>query len=213
MAKDYNSYTFKNKAVDNIQSRTNTANDPDDEKRKQRKKNRATDREDKRKRKAEIKRQSTKTMSGFKAEGTYDVDVSGERKVKKKVAKIQKKIDKVSAEKDARQKKAVKAGKRTETRKNKLLQKQVDAKRVIKGKTGSSGKNTRTKKTKDDDGARSSKSNYTRKSKTKESKSPKIPQYKPKPIRRGIQIGDGGKRRNNNAISKGKFFGINKKIR
>ena len=30
MAKDYNSYAFKNKAVDNIQSRTNTANDPDD---------------------------------------------------------------------------------------------------------------------------------------------------------------------------------------
>ena len=30
MAKDYNSYTFRNKAVDNIQSRTNTANDPDD---------------------------------------------------------------------------------------------------------------------------------------------------------------------------------------
>ena len=30
MAKDYNSYTFKNKAVDNIQSRINTANDPDD---------------------------------------------------------------------------------------------------------------------------------------------------------------------------------------
>ena len=30
MSKDYNSYTFKNKAVDNIQSRTNTANDPDD---------------------------------------------------------------------------------------------------------------------------------------------------------------------------------------
>ena len=30
MAKDYDSYTFKNKAVDNIQSRTNTANDPDD---------------------------------------------------------------------------------------------------------------------------------------------------------------------------------------
>ena len=32
MAKDYNSYTFKNKAVDNIQSRSNTANDPDDKK-------------------------------------------------------------------------------------------------------------------------------------------------------------------------------------
>lgn len=30
MAKDYDSYTFKNKAIDNIQSRTNTANDPDD---------------------------------------------------------------------------------------------------------------------------------------------------------------------------------------
>lgn len=30
MAKDYNSYTFKNNAVDNIQSRTNTANDPED---------------------------------------------------------------------------------------------------------------------------------------------------------------------------------------
>tara|TARA_Y100001937_G_C7121842_1_gene333007 strand:- start:51 stop:410 length:360 start_codon:yes stop_codon:yes gene_type:complete len=30
MAKDYNSYTFRNKDVDNIQSRTNTANDPDD---------------------------------------------------------------------------------------------------------------------------------------------------------------------------------------
>ena len=30
MAKDYNSYTFKNKAVDNIQSRSNTANDPND---------------------------------------------------------------------------------------------------------------------------------------------------------------------------------------
>ncbi len=37
MAKDYNSYTFKNKAVDNIQSRTNTANDPDDKKKKKEK--------------------------------------------------------------------------------------------------------------------------------------------------------------------------------
>tara|TARA_R110002020_G_scaffold421695_2_gene630868 strand:+ start:79 stop:714 length:636 start_codon:yes stop_codon:yes gene_type:complete len=211
MAKDYNSYTFKNKAVDNIQSRTNTANDPDDK--KKRKKNRAADKKDRTKRKAEMKRQATATMSGLKAEGTYDVDVSGERKVKKKVAKIQKKIDKVSAEKDARQKKAVKAGKRTETRKNQLLQKQIAAKRVIKGKTGSSGKNTRTKKTKDDDYAKSSKSNYTPKSKTKEAKNPKIPKAKYKPIRRGVQIGDGGKRRNNNAISKDKFFGINKKIR
>ena len=38
MAKDYNSYSFRNKAVDNIQSRSNTANDPEDKKKKKKKK-------------------------------------------------------------------------------------------------------------------------------------------------------------------------------
>ena len=37
MAKDYNSYSFRNKAVDNIQSRSNTANDPEDKKKKKKK--------------------------------------------------------------------------------------------------------------------------------------------------------------------------------
>lgn len=112
-----------------------TVSDPGDKpKKKKRKTNRATDREDRRKRKAEIKRQATKSRSGLKADGTYSVDVSGERKVKKKVAKIQKKIDKVSDKKDERQKKLVKSGVRRETRKNQLLQKQVEAKRVESGK-------------------------------------------------------------------------------
>lgn len=37
MAKDYNSYSFKNRSVDNIQSRSNTANDPEDKKKKKKK--------------------------------------------------------------------------------------------------------------------------------------------------------------------------------
>ena len=209
MAKDYNSYTFKNKAVDNIQSRTNTATDPDDKKKSKKK--------DRRKRKAEIKKQATSTKSGLKARGTYDVDVSGERKVKNKVAKIQKKIDKVSTKKDARQKKQVDSGVRKETRKNKLLQKQVMAKRVIKAKPKDSGKNTRTKKTKnpkEDGGTISSKSNFESKQKTKNKKNPKIKEKTPKPIRRGIQIADGGQRRKyNNQAAKGSFLGIRKKIR
>ena len=214
MAKDYNSYTFRNKAVDNIQSRTNTANDPEDKKkRQQRKENRATDREDRRKRKAEIKRQATKSRSGLKAQGTYDVDVSGERKVKKKVAKIDKKIAAITEnkKKDARQKKLVKAGLRTETKKNKLLQKRVDVQRVTKGKLGEKGKRTKEKVPKD---------------KTVKNKSNALAQKdrggrekrKYKPIKRGVQInrtksGGGGKRRSNNAIQKGKsIFGKNKKI-
>ena len=37
MAKDYNSYAFRNRDVDNIQSRSNTANDPGDKKKKKKK--------------------------------------------------------------------------------------------------------------------------------------------------------------------------------
>jgi len=184
---------------------------PDKKKRQQRKKNRAIDKEDKRKRKAEIKRQATKSRSGLKAEGTYDVDVSGERKVKKKVAKIQKKIDNFSDKKDARQKKLVKSGVRRETRKNQLLQKQVEAKRVTKGKLGEAGKRTKEKVPKDN--------TVTNKSNTKAKKSRcPLPSGKYKPIKRGIQInrtktGGGGKRRSNNAIQKGKsILGKNKKI-
>jgi len=43
MAKDYNTYTFKNKAVDNIQSRSNMANDLGDKKKT--KKNTSGDRQ------------------------------------------------------------------------------------------------------------------------------------------------------------------------
>ena len=42
MAKDYNSYSFRNKAVDNIQSRSNTANDPKDKKKKKKRVTRTT---------------------------------------------------------------------------------------------------------------------------------------------------------------------------
>jgi len=184
---------------------------PDKKKRQQRKKNRAIDKEDKRKRKAEIKRQATKSRSGLKAEGTYDVDVSGERKVKKKVAKIQKKIDNFSDKKDARQKKLVKSGVRRETRKNQLLQKQVEAKRVTKGKLGEVGKRTKEKVPKD--------KTVKNKSNAKAKKdSGTLPSGKYKPIRRGIQInrsktGGGGRRKDNTAITKGKgLFGKNKKI-
>jgi len=114
----------------------------DDKKKKQekRKSNRAIDVADKKKRIAEINRQKNIRKSGLAAQGTYSVDVSGERKVKERTKKIQQKIDKVSEKKDARQKKAVEEGRRVETRKNKLLQKKVAIQRVEKGKTGPLGK-------------------------------------------------------------------------
>ena len=183
----------------------------DDDKKKKRKENRAVKRADRRGRKAEKQRQATESRSGLKAQGTYDVDVSGERKVKKKVAKIQKKIDKVSDKKDARQKKLVESGVRRETRKNQLLQKQVDAKRVIKGKLGEKGKRTKEKVPKDKTVKNKSNTQAKKDRGGKESR-------KYKPIKRGIQInrtksGGGGKRRSNNAIQKGKsIFGKNKKI-
>jgi len=99
--------------------------------------NRAIDAADKKKRKAEIQRQYNESKSGLARNKTYSVDVSGERKIKKKVIKIQEKIDKVSDEKDARQRKAVEAGRRVETRKNQLLQKQVKTQRVENGKSES----------------------------------------------------------------------------
>mgnify|MGYP006906263600 CR=1 FL=1 len=123
----------------------------DDKKKKQekRKSNRAIDAADKKKRKAEIHRQYNESKSGLARNKTYSVDVSGERKVKKKVVKIQQKMDKISDKKDARQKKAVEEGRRVETRKNKLLQKQVEAKRVELGKDKDpAGKPNRTPKDK-----------------------------------------------------------------
>jgi len=111
--------------------------------------NRAIDAADKKKRKAEIQRQYNESKSGLARNKTYSVDVSGERKVKKKVVKIQQKMDKISDKKDARQKKAVEEGRRVETRKNKLLQKQVEAKRVELGKDKDpAGKPNRTPKDK-----------------------------------------------------------------
>jgi membrane-associated HD superfamily phosphohydrolase len=94
------------------------------------KKNRAIDKADKARRQAKIEKQYNEVKSGLAPNRTFSVDVSEERKVKKKVAKLQQKMDKISPEKDARQQKAVEAGRRVETRKNKLLQKQVEAKRV-----------------------------------------------------------------------------------
>lgn len=177
--------------------------DDDKPKKKKRKTNRAIDREDKRRRKEKISKQVAD-------KGFYSVDVSGERKVKKKVAKIQKKIDKVSDKKDARQKKLVESGVRRDTRKNQLLQKQVEAKRVESGKRG---KFDRTKKTK------LPKEPSVKRKTTAKKDSGTLPSGKYKPIRRGVQInrsktGGGGRRKDNTAITKGKgLFGKNKRIK
>jgi hypothetical protein len=160
------------------------------------KKNRATDKADKAKRKAKIQEQYNKSQSGLAPNRTYSVDVSGERKVKKKVAKIQQKMDKISPEKDERQQKAVEAGRRVETRKNKLLQKQVEAKRVELGKMDyPAGKTKRTKVPKD------------KTPKAKKSKGT-LPEGKYKPIRRGFQKG----RKYNTAIRKGTGVGVKKNV-
>jgi len=188
--------------------------DDDKPKRKKRKTNRAIDKEDKRIRKEKISKQ-------LADKGTYSVDVSGERKVKKKVAKIDKKIAAITEnkKKDARQKKLVKAGLRRETKKNQLLQKKLEVQKVEGGKKGKFGTTNKTKVPKDP--------SVKRKTKAKKEEATTLLKRKDrggrdsrrtKPIRRGIQInrsktGGGGKRRSNNAIQKGKtLFGKNKKI-
>lgn len=168
------------------------------------KSNRATDKADKAKRQAKIQKQYNEVKSGLKPNRTYSVDVSGERKVKKKVSKIQQKMDKISPEKDARQQKAVEEGRRVETRKNKLLQKQVEAKRVEIGKMDyPAGRLKKTKVPKDRTPSKSSKPKKSKGS---------LPEGKYKPIKRGIQFGDGGKRKYNNAIRKGTGIGVKKNI-
>jgi membrane-associated HD superfamily phosphohydrolase len=163
------------------------------------KSNRAIDKSDKAKRKAKIQKQYNEVKSGLKPNRTYSVDVSGERKVKKKVAKIQQKMDKISPEKDARQQKAVDEGRRVETRKNKLLQKQVEAKRVEIGKMKfPAGRLKKTKVPKDKTPNSGSKGNNSKGT---------LPKGKSKPIRRGLQIFGGQKRKYNNAIRKGTGVG------
>lgn len=163
------------------------------------KSNRAIDKSDKAKRKAKIEKQYNEVKSGLKPNRTYSVDVSGERKVKKKVAKLQQKIDKVSAKKDARQTKARDEGRRVETRKNKLLQKQVEAKRVEIGKMKfPAGRLKKTKVPKDPTSNRDPKGNKSKGT---------LPKGKSKPIRRGLQIFGGQKRKYNNAIRKGTGVG------
>lgn len=186
--------------------------DDDKPKRKKRKTNRAIDKEDKRIRKEKISKQ-------LADKGTYSVDVSGERKVKKKLAKLKEKSGSITEKKDARQKKLVKAGLRRETKKNQLLQKKLEVQKVEGGKKGKFGTTNKTKVPKDP--------SVKRKTKAKKEEATTLLKRKDrggrdsrrtKPIRRGIQInrsktGGGGKRRSNNAIQKGKsIFGKNKKI-
>jgi len=186
--------------------------DDDKPKRKKRKTNRAIDKEDKRIRKEKISKQ-------LADKGTYSVDVSGERKVKKKLAKLKEKSGSITEKKDARQKKLVKAGLRRETKKNQLLQKKLEVQKVEGGKKGKFGTTNKTKVPKDP--------SVKRKTKAKKEEATTLLKRKDrggrdsrrtKPIRRGIQInrsktGGGGKRRSNNAIQKGKtLFGKNKKI-
>lgn len=113
MAKDYNSYSFKNKAVDNIQSRTNTANDPDEKEKKKQAKAKA--------KRLEQNKRAERVASGLKPD---------KAKVTKKVAKLQSKMDRVSDAKDARQQKQKGKGVRLKTKKEKLLMKKVDAPRL-----------------------------------------------------------------------------------
>ncbi len=173
-----------------------TVSDPGDKKKKKKKQpkgatKRAIDREDKRIRKRKISKQ-------LADKGSYSVDVSGERKVKKKVAKIQKKIDAVTDKKDARQKKLVKSGVRRETRKNQLLQKQVEAERV------ESGKQSQIKEEKDRIKKRIEKRAEKKKGKKD---SGNLPEGKYKPIRRLFQKG----RKYNKAIRKGTGIGVKNK--
>jgi len=127
MAKDYNSYSFRNKAVDNIQSRTNTADDPDEKLKKKQEKQKA--------KRVEQKKRADRVSKGLKPD---------EAKVTKKVAKLQSKIDRVSDKKDARQQQQKEKGFRKKTRKEKLLMKQVDAPRLkqkAKDRLGKRAKN------------------------------------------------------------------------
>jgi len=157
-----------------------TVSDPGDKKKKKKKKTkRSIDREDKRIRGSKISKQ-------LAVDGFYSVDVSGERKVKKKVAKIQDKIDAVTDKKDARQKKLVKSGLRRETRKNQLLQKQVEAKRVESGEKGKFGKRIRKPKNEDRDRGKSDDG----RNKVKKNKGPK--KFKGKASKNAINTGGGG---------------------
>jgi hypothetical protein len=159
------------------------------------KKNRAIDKADKARRQAKIEKQYNEVKSGLAPNRTFSVDVSEERKVKKKVAKLQQKMDKISPEKDARQQKAVEAGRRVETRKNKLLQKQVEAKRVEIGKMDYPAGRIKKNKVPKDKAPKAKKSKGT------------LPQGEYNPIRRGMQFFSGQKRRYNNPIRKGTGFG------
>lgn len=129
MAKDYDSYSFRNKAVDNIQSRTNTADDPDEKLKKKQEKQKA--------KRVEQKKRAERVSKGLKPD---------EAKVAKKVSKLQSKIDSVTDKKDARQQKQKEKGFRKKTRKEKLLMKQVDAPRLKQKAKERLGKRAKDKK-------------------------------------------------------------------
>ena len=189
MAKDYNSYTFRNKAVVNIQSRTNTANDPDDKK----KNNRAT-------------RTTNSDGSVTKTRRKRSGDV---------VVKTVKNPKRVKS--DPTPKPAVPKDNRTKEQKksDKILQKEISA--ALKAKADANPK-PKNKKVKYADPKKTEKPKKSvNKSVIEAEHNPSL-KGGYKPIKRGIQInrsktGGGGRRRYNNAIQKGKtIFGKNKRI-
>jgi len=192
MAKDYDSYSFKNRAVDNIQSRSNTANDPEDNKKNKKRVTRTTNSDGsvtkrRTKRSGDVVIKTVKKPKRVKSDPTPKPTVPKDNRTKEQKKSdmiLQKKISAdLKAKADANPKPKEKKVKYAPAKKTKKTKKSVD-KVVIEAEDNSSPK----------------------------------PKGGYKPIRRGIQFnfsktGGGGRRRNNNAIQKGKgFFGKNKRI-
>lgn len=191
MAKDYDSYSFKNKAVDNIQSRTNTANDPEEKEKKKKRVTRTTN--------------SDGSVTKRRIKRSGDVVVKTVRKPTR-------------AKSDPTPKPAVPKDNRTKEQKksDKELQKKISA--DLKAKADANPKPKNKVKYASPQKVKKTGKNVDRVVIEAENDSSPKPKGKYKPIRRGIQInrsktGGGGRRRNNTAIQKGKgFFGKNKRI-
>ena len=127
MAKNYNSYSFNNRAVDNIQSRTNTANDPEDKKKKKKKKTTYTTNDDgsvtktRTKRSGDIVKKTVKKPTRTSTPSEPKVNYIRNSAQRKKETAIQKKADQMVEDKGL-----ITAPTPKEKRKIKRTKKQVD---------------------------------------------------------------------------------------
>lgn len=150
MAKDYNSYSFKNRSVDNIQSRSNTANDPEDKKKKKKKTTYTTNDDGsvtktRTKRSGDIVKKTVKKPTRTTTPSEPKVNYIRNQEQRKKETAIQKKADQMVEDKGL-----ITAPTPKEKRKIKRTKRQVDREviRAAKEKEKENNKKQKPKKIK-----------------------------------------------------------------